>query len=204
MDETELKAAEVIARNIDLLENAYALAVNEMDAALHKAVVDIFEEKNETLIWNITPEEHLNDGPWLAPAEWRAEGEVGEKYDLYCQVDGEGEEAETWVAFFTGGPSRHIFLAIYTGTLSGVKKRLSLANTIVSEVSQLADLGFNFDARSFSFKLPVSFDREEITKGFSDDDLSSALAPIGEALDKIKDARPILDRVAQAVHQFNA
>ncbi|WP_058097191.1 hypothetical protein [Paracoccus sp. MKU1] len=204
MDEAELKAAEVIARNIELLEDAYAIATEKMDAKLYEASRDIFEEKQRTFSWEYGPGSELNDGPWLAPTEWRAEGEeVGGDYYLVCGIDAH-DESETWVAHFAGGPERRVYLTIFTNTVTGVRRLNKLASTITDEVSELAELGFMFDASVFALKLPLKFDREEVAKGFADDDLSTALAPIGLALDKIKEARPILDKVAEAVRRFNA
>lgn len=204
MDEIELKAAEVVARNIELLEGAYDLAVNKMDARLFEVTRDIFEEKRSSFIWEGDSGGDLNDGPWLAPPEWRAEGEdVGGNYNLVCGIDGH-DEAETWLAHFAGGPTRRVYLTISTNTVTGVRSLGRLAGTVTLEVGELAELGFLFDAREFILKLPLEFDREDIAKGFGDDDLSTALAPIGVALDKIRDARPILDRVEKAVRNFNA
>lgn len=51
MDEIELKAAEVVARNIELLEGAYDLAVNKMDLMLYEATREILEDKQKLLLW---------------------------------------------------------------------------------------------------------------------------------------------------------
>lgn len=204
MDEIELKAAEVVARNIELLEGAYDLAVNKMDLMLYEATREILEDKQKLLLWEYDFGGELNDYPWLAPTEWRAEGEVaGGNYNLVCYID-RGGEFETWLAEFAGGPARCVCFSISTNTVSGVRKLGRLSGTITAEVSELGELGFSFDASDFVLKLQLKFDREEIAKGFADGDLSTALAPIGEALDKINAARPILDRVEQAVRRFNA
>lgn len=203
MDGMELKAAEVVARNIELLEGAYRLAVDKMDVMLYEATRNILEEKQKLLLWEYDFGSELNDLPWLAPTEWRAEGEeVGGDYNLFCRIDANGG-AETWLAYFAGGPTRSVYLAISTDTVSGVRKLGKLAATVAAEVSELTGLGFSFDASDFVLKLPLKFDCEEIAKGFADGDLSTAVAPIGVALDKINNARPILDKVEQAVRRFN-
>lgn len=205
MDDAETKAAAVIIRNIDQLENAVEFASAKMDASLFKAVCETLTAKNKTLGWESDFGSDFSDEPWLAPSEWRASGQdVGGDYDLYCYLDLDELEAQTWVAHFAGAGGRKVYLCVSTNTVSGKRNFNRLADAIADDRQKLVDSGFLFDVQEFNFKLPVSFDREQIAQGFEDDDLSRALKPLGQALDLVNSSREIFDRIRDAVRLATA
>ena len=108
MNESELRAAEVIALNVELLESAYDFAVDKMDAALYSAVRDIMDEKTKELGWDGELGESFEDMMWLAPPEWRAiERKKDADNHLYCFLD-IADGANTWLAHFAGGDERSV------------------------------------------------------------------------------------------------
>ena len=200
MDDAETKAAAVIIRNIDQLESAVAFASTKMDASLFEAVCETLTAKNEDLRWESGFGSGFADDLWLAPSDWRADGEdVGGDYDLLCYLDVDEFEAQTWVAYFASAGGRKVYLCVSTNTVSGKKNLKRLAVSVADDLQKLVDAGFLFDVETFTFKLPVSFDREQIAQGFADDDLSQALAPLGRALDLVSGSREIFDRMRDAV-----
>lgn len=200
MDEAESKVAEVITRNIEQLESAVDFASAKMDVELFETVCEILSKKNEVLRWESEFGSGFDDEPWLAPSEWRADGEdVGGDYHLYCYLEFDELESNTWLAHFAGAGGRKVWLCIATNTVSGKKNLKKLSSSIADDLQKLLDAGFLFDVEKFIIKLPISFEREKIAKGFADDNLSQALAPLGCALDRIGSSRDILDRIKAAV-----
>lgn len=205
MDDAESKTAEVIARNIEQLESAVDFAVGKMDTALFDAVCEMLGAKNQELSWEFELGSAFDDEPWLAPSEWRADGEeVGGDYHLYCHLDFDGAESNTWLAFFSGVAGRRVHLGIATNTISGKKNKKRLAEQLEGDLAHLLNEGFQFDVGEFVIRVPLNLDRGKIAEGFRDDDLIEALAPLSFALDKINKARPTLDRIAESIGQFNA
>lgn len=205
MDEAESKAAEVIARNIEQLESAVNFASTKMDAALFEAACDVLRKKNDELRWESEFGSEFGDEPWLAPLEWRADGEpVGGEYHLYCYLEFDELELQTWLAHFSGVGGRKVHLSIATNTVSGKKNLKKLASAIEDDLQKLLDAGFYFDVEKFSLKLLIDLDRDLIARGFADDDLSRAVAPLGDALDRIVSSREILDRIKDAVEHAAA
>ena len=136
MDDAESKTAEVIARNIEQLEGAVYFASGKMDAALFEAACEVLRDKVKELGWESEFGDGFDDGPWLAPPEWRAEGEdVGGNYDLYCYLDFDGNESNTWLAFFSGVAGRRVHLGIATDTVSGKRNKRRLAQDIADDLN---------------------------------------------------------------------
>jgi hypothetical protein len=205
VDDAESKAAEVIARNIEQLEGAVDFAAGKMDAALFEATCEVLRDKVQELGWESEFGNGFDDEPWLAPQEWRAIGEdVGGDYYLYCHLDLDGDESNTWLAFFSGVAGRRVYLGVATKTVSGRRNKRRLANEIEDDLKVVLDSGFLFDIEEFVIRVPVNLDRQKIVDGFRDDDLSEALKPLSLALDKINQVRQNLDRIAVKIKEFVA
>lgn len=205
MDDAESKTAEVIARNIEQLEGAVDFAAGKMDAALFEAVCEVLRDKVQELGWESEFGNGFDDEPWLAPPEWRAEGEdVGGDYYLYCHLDFDGNESNTWLAFFSGVAGRRVHLGIATNTISGKRNKKRLAQDIADDLNAVLEAGFLFDIDEFVIRVPVKLDCQKIVDGFRDDDLTGALKSLSLALDKINHARPNLDRIAKKIKEFVA
>lgn len=205
MDDAESKAAEVIARNIEQLEGAVDFAVGKMDAALFEAACEVLRDRVREFGWESEFGNEFDDEPWLAPLEWRAEGEdIGGDYYLYCYLDFDGDESHTWLAFFGGVGGRRIHVGIATSIISGKRNKRRLAQDIEDDLKAVLDSGFLFDIEEFVIRVPVNLDRQKIIDGFRDDDLSEALKPLSLALDKINQARSNLDRIAVKISEFVA
>lgn len=205
MDDAESKTAEVIARNIEQLESAVDFAAGKMDTALFDAVCEMLDAKNKELSWESEFGSAFDDEPWLAPSEWRADGEeVGGDYHLYCHLDFDGAESNTWLAFFSGVAGRRVHMGIATNTISGKKNKKRLAEQLEDDLKHLLNEGFQFDVGEFVIRVPLNLDREKIVEGFRDDNLIEALAPLSIALDKINKARPTLDLIAESIRKFNS
>ena len=203
MDDAESKTAEVIAKNIEQLEAAVDFAVGKMDTALFEAVCEVLRDKVQELGWESEFGNGFDDEPWLAPPEWRAEGEdVGGDYYLYCYLDFDGNESNTWLAFFSGVAGRRVHLGIATNTISGKRNKKRLAQDIGDDLNAVLEAGFLFDIEEFVIRVPVKLDCQKIVDGFRDDDLTGALKSLSLALDKINQARPNLDRIAIKIKEF--
>jgi len=205
MEEADRQAAEVIARNVGLLESAIDFASTKMDAALFDAVRETLRRKNEHLRWESEFGDNFDDGPWMAPTEWRADGEdVGRDYHLYCHLCIDDDEMKTWLAYFAGVEGRRAYLCISTSTITGSRNLRNFARGVQNELDQLIDVGFIFDSKGFKIKWPMNFDQEQIAKGFVDDDLAQALGPLEDAIDRVANSREVLDRIQDAIRRETA
>lgn len=201
MDEAESKSAEVIARNIELLENAVDFATTKMDNALFEAVHEVLSQKKTELRWEGAFGDNFDDTQWLAPSDWRADDEeVDGSYHLSCYLGLEGD-ATTNVAYFTGGSDKFAYIGIGSDTL--IKKRMHkvLASSLVDELGELVEKGFVFDEKAFEFRLPIRIGGDAIAKGFAEEDLTAALAPIGAAIDLVCQSLEVFGRIKEAVQK---
>jgi len=201
MDEAESKSAEVIARNIDLLENAVDFALTKMDDALFEAVQEVMNRKKIELRWEGAFGSNFEDAQWVAPSEWRAQDEeVDGSYHLSCYLGLEGD-ATTNVAYFIGGNERFAYIGIGSDTLKKKRMYKALAITLADDLKLLVERGFMFDEKAFEFKIPIRVGCDAMAKGFADEDLTAALAPIGAAIDLISQNLDVFKRIKEAVQR---
>ena len=96
----------VIVRHIDELEAALRHANNSMLPELSKHAAEVINSKRKTLGWAGEVPHDLTQDIWLAPNDWRMDGDTDDSFDLYLELDFtdciDGQEPETWIGIFCG------------------------------------------------------------------------------------------------------
>jgi hypothetical protein len=201
---TDPAIGSVIVRHIDELEAALRHAHNSMQPMLAKEVAKAIEEKREAYGWAGNIPEDLDKDMWLAPDEWRTAGDTDDNFDLFLELYAnpciDGDEPETWVGTFCGFAGAGIRLSFDTNAL-GQRAWKALLRSQAAVIDDLIARGFWCDPKKGELAVLVSIEREALAEAFEEEDFTAALQPIGDALDRIQAARPVLDRVVGAVRK---
>lgn len=193
----------VIVRHIDELEAALRYAHNSMRPMLAKAMAAVMEDKRLALTWagEVVPD--FEETLWLAPEEWRIAGNPeDEEFYLSFSLDTspsiDGSEPETWVGIMAGFAGAGVKFAFGTDAL-GQREWKALLKAQGMLLLELVDKGFRCDPKTGDVELTIPITREELAKGFEENTLEAAFSPVGQAIDRIDAARPILDRLVAAI-----
>lgn len=198
----------VIVRHIDELEAALRYAHNSMRPMLARAVAAVMEDKRRTLTWagEVVPD--FDETLWLAPEEWRIVGDPEDNefylsFSLETTPSIDGSEPETWVGIIAGFAGAGIKFAFGTDAL-GQREWKALLKAQGSLLVELVDRGFRCDPKTGDLELTIPIGRDALAMGFEEDTLEAALSPLGQAIDRIDAARPILDRLVAAIKAASA
>lgn len=198
----------VIVRHIDELEAALRYAHNSMRPMLAKAVAAVMEDKRLALSWagEVVPD--FDETLWLAPEEWRIVGDPDDNefylsFSLETTPSIDGSEPETWVGIISGFADAGIKFTFGTDAL-GQREWKALLKTQGSLLVELVDRGFRCDQKTGDLELTIPIARDALAMGFEEDTLEAALSPLGQAIDRIDAARPILDRLVAAIKAISA
>jgi hypothetical protein len=170
---------------------------------LEKAVVAVLEEKRVALGWAGELPTDLDETLWLAPEDWRMPGDPEEnEFYLSFSLDRtpciDGREPETWVGTMVGFAGAAIRFVFSTDAL-GQRDWKALLRSEGPLLDELLTKGFLCEPKSGDLALTIPINREALANGFEEEELETALAPLSVALDRIHDARQILDRLVKAI-----
>ncbi|WP_454887757.1 hypothetical protein [Sphingomonas oryzagri] len=198
----------VIVRHIDELEAALRYAHNSMRPMLARAVAAVMEDKRLALTWagEVVPD--FDETLWLAPEEWRIVGDPEDNefylsFSLETTPSIDGSEPETWVGIIAGFAGAGIKFAFGTDALRQ-REWKALLKAQGSLLVELVDRGFRCDPKTGDLELTIPIGRDALAMGFEEDTLEAALSPLGQAIDRIDAARPILDRLVAAIKATSA
>ncbi len=199
---SESAASAVIVTHIDELEAALRYARGTMQPALAKALAGIMEDKRRALNWAGETPADLDETLWLAPEDWRMPGGAGDdefylSFSLTTAPCIDGHEPDTWVGTIAGFAGAGLRLSFGTDAL-GQRAWKALLRSEGALIDELVGKGFLCDPKIGDLALIVHVNREALAFGF-EDDLETALEPVGIAIDRIAAARPLLDRLADAI-----
>ncbi len=193
----------VIVRHIDELEAALRYAHDNIQPMLEKALVAVLDEKRVAFGWAGETVEDFDETQWLAPEEWRMSRDSGDN-DFYLSFSLgtapciDGHEPETWVGIIAGFAGATIRFVFGTDAL-GQREWKSLLKLETALLEELVGKGFLCDPKSGNLALTIPIDRDALADGFEADDLETAFAPLGAALERIHVARPTFDRLVAAI-----
>ncbi|WP_449470252.1 hypothetical protein [Sphingobium chungangianum] len=193
----------VIVSHIDELEAALRYAHKSMQPMLEKAVAGIIDGKRRAIAWAGEAPADFDDTLWFAPEEWRMAGE-SEEDDCYLSfvfdttVCLDGHEPETWVGTIAAFAGAGIRFSASTDAL-GQRDWKALLRSQGPLLDELVEKGFRCDPKTGDVALTIPISREALIAGFEDEDLETALEPIGVAIDRIASARTVLDRLVAAI-----
>ena len=198
----------VIVRHINELEAALRYAHNSMRPMLARAVAAVMEDKRLALTWagEVVPD--FDETLWLAPEEWRIVGDPEDNefylsFSLETTPSIDGSEPETWVGIIAGFAGAGIKFAFGTDALRQ-REWKALLKAQGSLLVELVDRGFRCDPKTGDLELTIPIGRDALAMGFEEDTLEAALSPLGQAIDRIDAARPILDRLVAAIKATSA
>ena len=193
----------VIVRHIDELEAALRYAHGTMQPMLAKALSSIMENKRRALQWAGETPADLDETLWVAPEDWRMSGDTedGEFYLSFSLAAShciDGQEPETWIGTIAGFAGAGLRLSFATDAL-GQRAWKALLKAQAQLVDALVGKGFLCDPKTGDLALNIHLNRETLAAGFEDEALETALEPVGAAIDRINAARPLLDRLVEAI-----
>jgi hypothetical protein len=200
---TDPSIGTVIVRHIDELEAALRYANGTMQPMLAKAVAVVLEERRIALGWAGEVVADLAETLWLAPPEWKIGGDP-EDDDFYLSFSLDtmpcidGHEPETWVGTIAGFAGARIRFVFGTDAI-GQRDWKALLRSEGALLDELVNKGFLCDPKTGDLALTIPINREDLASGFEEEDLETALAPLRTSVDRIRDARPIFDRLVEAI-----
>lgn len=198
------EAGAVIIRHIDELEAAIRHVRVSMEPRLGRALAAILEKQREALGWDGEIEGDLERAAWLAPKEWKTQGDDQDNYDLFVEFNRkdcvDGDSTDTWVGAFCDFAGSCVQFAFDTNT-QGVRPWRTILRNETEIVDELKSLGFQCDPRSGELTLRVVIERDLLVQAFIADEFYLALEPAALALDRIQAARGPLDRLVAAIRK---
>jgi hypothetical protein len=187
------------------LEAAQRRINDKIDPALLKESMAIIKKRADEVGWVYKVYDNDLGIILVAPEEWikRSQGGKGPIFLAYLQLSSlaaDGEFDHKWhLTDFLGleGGATRKAISFWQEVLKPKEWRAVLFNNIAT-VQALRDLGFTVDEKKGTITLPVRLDSTTLQRGFEDDDLGAALAPVGAAFDLAVQALPHFQILASA------
>lgn len=205
----ERKAGELILSQLGMFNEAMVLYGTVIEPAIFKGIDECVENFVHDSEW--IGKSHLGpDGSWVAPKTWlNNQGEEEPERNAWFEIDVIESHDDYWPALFCGAGTRGgqagFLFKVNNRIFGGLNPWKKYVNSIITGelMAQLSKLGFKKwgDKNEFFF-LPVLLDNKVLAQSwldygeFTKDDES--LAPLNEALEKLKQAAPIFDQIMQA------
>ena len=204
-DTSELNA--LIVRHIADLEAALTQAKSQIDGQLERAAAKIIEEKRREFGWAGDFNRTLEEEQWFAPEEWRTADKSDNSFDLFFILHTrnglEDSASETWLSYFVGVNGCELAFLVESNALKTSRWKTFLREQ-ENSIATLRDFGFACDLKRGHLALPIAFDQEAIAEAFENEDVKEALAPMGDALDRIAEAKPVFDEILGQLRTFAA
>lgn len=183
-----------IIRNIANVENDWHLASDLLSERMMREV--------RALVAKLTPKEwKVADSGWSAlivPPEWKMTKGVG-KGDAWLEIveycDAEDEYSWIAAAIGVGSTKMGLELVFRNGLLPLAQK--VFAND--KALDALLKLGFVRNEAKDQLFLPIKVSGDLLAKGWEENDLDKALAPIGKAVELAISAKAELDKIVEQV-----
>ena len=189
-------AARVI-RNIENVERDWHLASGLLSERLMRDVRELFGK--------FTPENwKMFLSGWSAlivPPDWKMTRGVGNgdawlELAEFCDAE---EEEYSWIAAAVGIGSTKMGLELqFRNGLIPFGEALIVND---KAVDALLKLGFVRDAAKERLFIPVKVNADLLAKGYQENDLDKALAPVGKAIELAIAAKPDLDKIVEQVRE---
>lgn len=200
---SELAPGATIAKYIDELEASLRYSNEVMDPTIEKAISSVLRRKRHELAWAGEEPEDFDEVQWLAPEDWRASEAYGEDaFYLYFELGFinciDGNIPETMTGLLSGFAGAGLQFLVTTDAL----KPREWKQFLKSQSELLADLakrGFLCDQKIGEMVLTIPTMADGLIAAFEDGDLETALEPIEQTIDRLNAARPILERLCEAV-----
>ena len=203
----EREAGQLILSQLGMFNEAVVLYENVIEPAIAKGFdkcIETFANDNE---WSGEYEFHTeNSNCWLAPKQWITNpGDEKPEFKAWFELDCVDGDGDFWGALFcrvgTKGGEAGFAFEITPSCFGGKNAWKACAKQIPQEViAKLGELGFK-NKNNGRFFLPVYLDNQQLAQSwldygvFTHDD--DSLAPLRNALEKLKDAAPLFDGIVK-------
>jgi hypothetical protein len=185
-----------IIRNIASVESDWHLASDLLSERVMRevrAIVDMIAPEN----WKVI---ETGWSALLVPPDWKMTKGVGNG-DAWLELVElcDAEEEYSWIAAAVGVGSTQMGLELQFR--NGLQPFALTAIAHDKTVDALLKLGFVRNEANERLYLPVKVDAGLLAKGFEENDLDKALAPIGKAIELAISAKPELDKIVEQVRE---
>ncbi len=183
-----------IVRNIAAVESDWHLASGLLSERVMREVRAIFAK--------LVPENwKLIDSGWsalLVPPEWKMTKGVGNG-DAWLELAElcDAEDEYSWIAAAVGIGSTQMGLELQFR--NGLQPAAQALIAKDKDVAALLKLGFVRDEAKERLFFPVKVDANLLAKGFEENDLDKALAPVGKSIELAVSAKTELDKLVEQV-----
>jgi hypothetical protein len=185
-----------IIRNIETVERDWHLASGLLNERLMREVRAVFD-KLAPENWKVI---ESGFSALLVPPEWKQKLGVGSG-DAWLELTElcDAPEEYSWVAAAVGVGSTQMGLELQFRNGLLPFGQATIAND--KAVDAVLKLGFVRDAAKERLFLPVKVNADLLAKGFEENDLDKALAPITKAIESAIAAKPDLDTIVDQVRE---
>ena len=185
-----------IVRNIAAVENDWHLASGLLSERVMREVRAIFSK--------LAPENwKVIDSGWsamLVPPSWKMTRGVGNGDAMLELVElCDAEQEYSWLAAAVGVGSTQMALELQFRNGLQTAAQALIANDSV--VGALLKQGFVRDEAKERLLVPVKINADLLAKGFEENDLDKALAPVGKAIELAISVKAELDRIVEQVRE---
>ena len=193
----------LIVRNLGDLDGAVARLENELEKQIGKELNATVERWAEKEGWaGLFDWYGDEDDIFVAAPEWRGEDEEDETdYDFWFSLmpnDGQRFDDpngdQFWLTSMCRVGRTTLGLRSYHDTFKYPKGRKWKAK-IEPFVQDFIKLGFIYEDKTGELFLPLSIEQERLARAVENEDLSEALAPITVTLDRLIQAKPIINQL---------
>jgi hypothetical protein len=188
-------AAAAIIKSIAEIERDYRMAEGPL-SELMMIGVEAAMRKSAPEPWIVTKTEA---SALLSFPEWKPTKGLGNGdawFEISEITDDEGDE-QTWVSVAVGaGPSKFGLELMFRRALAAAADAVTREQP---QAQKLTKIGFVRDALTQRLFVPIEVDRLRLAKGFQENDLTEALAPVGKAVEAVVKAKSDLDALIEQV-----
>ena len=186
--------AATIIKAIPELERDYRLAEGPLSERLMLEIkVAMREAAPEP--WEVTETDY---SVLLRSPEWKPTRGLGNG-DAWLQINeiAEDEVDRTWIGVAVGAGQTQMGLELLFR--NGLAVAAAAVTREKAQMDALTKIGFRRDEAAARLFIPIAIDRLRLAKGYSENDLAEALAPVGKAVEAIVAAKADLDALIEAV-----
>lgn len=194
----------LLVDNVADIEAAVAYIKGTIDPLLWQGAAEVLEKESRPWgrIGNFDPDG--KDSLWIMPPDWVTDPSRGVKiredawFSLIVSEAGP-DESETALANFlaVGGRGNGMVLSFQQEMLKGQKWKAVLARQ-EDAVQAIRDGGFMVEMREGLLEIPVLLKAEELSRALSEEDVSSALGPLRDAVARAIALKPRFDEIVAA------
>lgn len=201
------EAFKLIVENIEMLDDACQLVANTFDEELFLAIYNVIKENisqhyDSESIFSI---DDNNIDIRFYPTSWNNQHNKSKSNSIgYFYFNFSSDEFNESGSYFRISPlfsntKESIGLVFHVNMLTKKDKKTLITQDIHNE---LAKLGFKFNKAYYSFYLPIKPLNPQLVIENYPDTLEDAMDPIREALETLKKAHPIFDKIVEDAKKY--